>query len=163
MRASYLHTCLGGFEEVSKERYGYRFDLKAIEDDVQHLHTKRRINSKDLAYFANPDRWWFDRFWVLPAPPQLDAVLEKTSFEFHQLSRENEASVKEGQTIQTLLDVFRSIELVSIILRFVRPDSFGILSPPLLSRCSVYVEGLTPQKLICIIFLTLEPSAITIQ
>ncbi len=130
MSASYLHTCLGLFEEVSKERYGWPFNLKAIEDDVQHLSSKKKISYQDLAYFTNPERWWFDRFWALPSQSQVDAVLEKASFDFHQLSRGNEGSVKERQTIQTLLDVFRSIELVSIILRFVRPDSFGILSPP---------------------------------
>lgn len=137
MSASYLHTCLGLFEEVSKERYGWPFNLKSIEDDVQHLSSKKKISYQDLAYFTNPERWWFDRFWVLPSQSQVDAVLEKASFDFHQLSRRNEGSVKERQTIQTLLDVFRSIELVSIILRFVRPDSFGILSPPVEQVLSV--------------------------
>lgn len=130
MSNTYLHACLGLFVEVSKERYGYPFNLKAIEDDVQHLRTKKKITYQDLVYFTNPERWWFDRFWVLPSSSQVDADLEKASFDFHQLSRGNEGSIKESQTIQALLDAFRSIELVSIILRFVRPDSFGILSPP---------------------------------
>ena len=130
MSASYLNTCLGLFEEVSKERYGWPFNLKAIEDDVQYLSSKKKISYQDLAYFTNPERWWFDRFWVLPSQSQVDAALGKASFDFHQLSRGNEGSVKERQTVQTLLDVFRSIELVSIILRFIRPASFGILSPP---------------------------------
>lgn len=130
MAATYLHFCLGQFGEVSKERYGWPFDLKGIEDDVRHLRTKKKITSKDLVYFTDSKRWWFDRFWVLPSSTQVDALLENAAFDFHQLSRGNEGWVKERQTIESLLGVFRSIELVSIILRFVRPESFGILSPP---------------------------------
>ena len=66
MNNAYLHSCLELFAEVSKDRYGYPFDLEATEHDVQHLRTKRKISYKDLVYFTNPERWWFDRFWVLP-------------------------------------------------------------------------------------------------
>ena len=143
---SYLHTCLGQFEEVSKARYGWPFDLKGIEDDVKHLRSKKKITSRDLVYFTDPKRWWFDRFWVVPTPTQVEALLEKATFDFHQLSRGNEGSAKESQTIKSLLDIFRSIELVSIILRFVRPESFGIISPPVeqvLSVCRGFDAGQT--------------------
>lgn len=137
MNGTYLHTCLGLFEEVSKERYGRPFNLNAIEGDVHHLRTKKTITYQDLVYFTNPERWWFDRFWVLPSSNQVDTLLGKASFDFHQLSRGNEGSAKERQTVQSLLDIFRSIELVSIILRFVRPVAFGILSPPVEQVLSV--------------------------
>jgi hypothetical protein len=137
MAVSYLHTCLERFEKVSEERYGWPFNLKAIEDDVRHLRSKRKITSQDLLYFTNPERWWFDHFWVLPTSTQVDALLEKATFDFHQLSPGNEGSKKERQTIESLLEVFRSIELVSIILRFVRPESFGIVSPPVEQVLSV--------------------------
>lgn len=66
-------------------------------------------------------------------------------FHFHQLSKNNENSPKEGEVIRDLLGAFRHIELVSIILRFIRPESFGILSPPVehvlaLSRGKDHVE-----------------------
>jgi hypothetical protein len=138
MSASYLHTCLEQFEEVSKKRYGWPFKLKAIEDDVRGLSSsKKKISYQDLAYFTNKKHWWFDQFWVLPAQSQVDEKLEGMTFDFWQLSRDNESSSKESQTIQDLQKVFRSIELVSIILRFVRPDSFGILSPPVEQVLSV--------------------------
>ena len=138
MSASYLHTCLGLFEEVSKERYGWPFKLKAIEDDVRELSgSKKKISYQDLSYFTNAKHWWFDQFWVLPSQSQVDEKLEGRTFAFWQLSRGNEGSLKERQTIQALLDIFRSIELVSIILRFVRPESFGILSPPVEQVLSV--------------------------
>lgn len=130
MSAGYLQTCLGQFEAISRQRYGWPFNLKAIEGEVRHLRSKSKITYPDLAYFTNPKHWWFDRFWVLPSSPQIDNALKNASFDFHQLSRGNEGSSKELHTIEDLFDVFRSIELVSIILRFVRPDSFGILSPP---------------------------------
>jgi len=32
--------------------------------------------------------------------------------------------------VAALLEVFKSVELVSIILRFVKPEHYGIISPP---------------------------------
>lgn len=51
-------------------------------------------------------------------------MLEERTFNFWQLPK-NEVSL-----ITALLDVFKSIGLVSILLRFVRPDHYGIISHP---------------------------------
>jgi len=66
----------------------------------------------------------------LPSSTDVDPHLEDKTFDFHQLSKNNEDTHKERAVINDLLLAFRSIELVSIILRFIRPESFGILSPP---------------------------------
>lgn len=134
---NYLHVCQKQFERVSEERYGSPFNLKAIEEDVQHLRSEKKISYHDLTYFTKKEHWWFDRFWILPSQSQVDAALENKTFNFWQLSKRNEGNDKEQQTIHDLLEVFRSIELVSIILRFVRPESFGIISPPVEQVLSV--------------------------
>lgn len=128
----YLVRCLKQFEEVSQKKYGKPFNLKAIEEDVRTLrHARRKLTVSDLDCFRNKDHWWFERYWVLPPATDVDPHLEGKTFDFHQLSKKNEGSSREQAVIESLLAAFRSIELVSIILRFVRPESFGILSPPI--------------------------------
>ena len=128
----YLVRCLKQFEEVSRTKYdGKSFNLEAIEDDVRTLRqARRKLKVSDLESFRNKDHWWFERYWVLPSSTDVDPRLEDKTFDFHQLSKNNEDTHKEQAVINDLLSAFRSIELVSIILRFIRPESFGILSPP---------------------------------
>ena len=128
----YLVRCLKQFEEVSRTKYdGKSFNLEAIEDDVRTLRqARRKLKVSDLESFRNKDHWWFERYWVLPSSTDVDPHLEDKTFDFHQLSKNNEDTHKERAVINDLLSAFRSIELVSIILRFIRPESFGILSPP---------------------------------
>ncbi len=128
----YLARCLKQFEEVSRTKYdGKSFNLEAIEDDVRTLRqARRKLRVSDLESFRNKDHWWFERYWVLPSSADVDLHLKDKTFDFHQLSKNNEDTHKERAVISDLLSAFRSIELVSIILRFIRPESFGILSPP---------------------------------
>jgi hypothetical protein len=130
MPVHYLVRCLHEFETVSKARYGKAFNLKAIEDSLKALKTTRKLRCSDLQTFRNRDHWWFERYWVMPSTAEVDPLLNNVTFDFWQLSKGNEGSPKERAVIDALLSAFRSIELVSIILRFIRPDSFGILSPP---------------------------------
>src|SRR5712692_11238783 len=119
----YLQTCFEAFGEVSAKMYGTPFDLSAIEHDVQHLRRDTPLSYKDLRYFESPERWWFKRFWVFPPREDLDEAAAGRTFNFWQLGDKNERAI-----IQALLEVFRSIELSSIILRFIRPDRYGIIS-----------------------------------
>ncbi|HEV8615287.1 MAG TPA: hypothetical protein VGU22_07310 [Methylomirabilota bacterium] len=121
----YLHDCLAAFPEVSARKYGTPFDLAAIERNVRRLRSAREpLTYKDLSYFVSPEHWWFEKFWVFPAEDKITPKLARTRFDFWNLPR-NQAVV-----LERLLDVFKSIELVSIILRFVKPEAYGIISPP---------------------------------
>ena len=132
MAQNYLHECLGQFPEVSEKRWdrGKPFDLEALERKVQDLRS-RKVKIEDIQkrfeqHFKETSDWWFDKYWLIPPLSALSQKQEK-KISFHQL---NEGGSKEKRAIQDLLKAFRHIELVSIILRFIRPDSFGILSPP---------------------------------
>lgn len=131
MAENYLHECLGQFPEVSKKRWeeGKPFDLEVLEKKVKGLRS-REVSVQDIhrhfdQYFKDTEHWWFDKHWLLPSLNDLSQKQQERTFSFHQLSKKNEKKV-----IRDLLEVFRHIELVSIILRFIRPDFFGILSPP---------------------------------
>jgi hypothetical protein len=67
---------------------------------------------------------WFQKHWVLPPEHHVTRALKDRSFDFRRLPNE------EADLIASLLRVFKSIELVSIILRFVKPENYGIINPP---------------------------------
>lgn len=122
--ANYLHRCWTGFREVSEKKYGTAFDLPAVERAVAHLRSQTPLTHADLRFFESPDHWWFEKFWVFPPEHHLTPILRRRKFNFWQLPTQEQA------VIASLLEVFKSIELVSIILRFIRPEFYGIISPP---------------------------------
>jgi hypothetical protein len=134
-RPTYLWTCFKQFRAVSEARSGKPFNLEAIEQDVQELRHTRTLTYDHLQYFTNKEHWWFHEWWVFPPKESIEDDLSGKEFNFAQLSRENEGAPEEIRpeeirVIRSLFRAFKSIELVSIILRFVWPESFGILSPP---------------------------------
>jgi len=120
---NYLHECLEAFKEVTKKRYGTAQDLSAIESAVAPLRSRKSLTYDDLREFESPRHWEFKTWWVFPPEHHVTAELKRRQFNFW--SPKNEQSL-----IRSLLDVFKSIELVSIILRFLRPEKYGIISPP---------------------------------
>lgn len=129
-RPEYLKICRAEYFDVSRARWGKAFNLEAVEEDVKKLRDQKELRYEHLEYFRNQDHWWFKEWWTLPPKDSLDLALKDKPFEFWQLSRGNEGKPKEADFIRNLFSAFKSIELVSIILRFIRPESYGILSPP---------------------------------
>jgi hypothetical protein len=122
-----LESCLQEYGDISEKKYpGKRFDLKAIENEVhkRKLHSKRTLTYADLQFFEAKEHWWFEKFWVFPPEHTIHPALQERTFDFWNLPK-NDANL-----IADLLDVFKSIELVSIALRFIKPEYYGIISPP---------------------------------
>ncbi len=80
---------------------------------------------QDLSYFESPEHWLFQRFWIFPPENRIEPELKGITFDFWNLSAKDEADV-----VRKLLYIFKSIELVSIILRSIQPDDYVILSSP---------------------------------
>lgn len=123
---NYLQLCLNEFPAVCRLKYETEFDLASVEEKVRHLRRKTPLSYADLEYFESPEHWWFKRFWVFPPREQIEPVLKSQTFDFWNLPNSNEP-----ETIRRLLHIFKSIELVSIILRFIRPEHYGIYSAPI--------------------------------
>ncbi|HYL58086.1 MAG TPA: DUF4145 domain-containing protein [Candidatus Acidoferrales bacterium] len=124
MNRNYLHDCLDAFKEVTKRKYGTASDLAAIESSVAPLRNRRPLTYDDLRDFESPHNWEFQTYWVFPPEHRVTPELKRREFNFWRLPH------NESDVIASLLDVFKSIELVSIILRFVKPEKYGIISPP---------------------------------
>lgn len=126
----YLRACFEQFKKVTQAKWGKPFNLPAIEKDVEPLRHQRELSYEQLNYFSNREHWWFQQWWAFPVKEGASEKLQGKKFDFWQLPRDGETSPKEIDVIRALFDAFKSIELVSIILRFIRPDSYGIMSPP---------------------------------
>jgi hypothetical protein len=121
----YLKSCLEGFPETCKKKYGVAFDLASIERKVAHLRRHSPLTYKDLKYFESPEHWWFKRFWVFPPEEHLGPASRVS-----RLTSGICLGKKEENLIGELLHAFKAIELVSIILRFIRPEKYAIFSTP---------------------------------
>lgn len=125
---NYLLNCREEFDPVASQKYGKPFNFSAIEESVRCLrHNRKAFTWQDVARFESKARkhWWFERFWAFPPKKEIERDLSGLTFSFWQLSDKNEEKI-----VCDLLRVFKSIEIASIILRFVRPDRYGIISPP---------------------------------
>ena len=91
---------------------------------MKRLRDKELLSYSDLVRLESPNHWWFEKFWVFPPEHQISQHLKRRKFNFWTLPK------KESEVIASLYEVFRSIELVSIILRFMKPEMYGIISPP---------------------------------
>jgi len=120
----YLKQCLNDFREVTEQKYGTPCDFDAIEASVASLGEQRPLTYEELRVFQSPDQVWFQKHWQLPPEDNVTRALKGQNFDFRNLPN------KESDLIGALLGVFQHIELVSIILRFVKPDCYGIVSPP---------------------------------
>jgi hypothetical protein len=121
-----LRCCINEYGSISKKKYGKHFDLAAIEKTVhdRKLSSKRNLIYSDLQFFKAREHWWFEKFWVFPPAEAIHPALQEKTLNFWNLPKE------EAKLISELLDIFKSIELVSIILRFINPRDYGIMSPP---------------------------------
>lgn len=119
-----LQACLLDFKKTGFNRHDKDPDLHAIELAGEGLREKYPVTFEDIRKLLNTakNHWWFAEYWDVPRNEDESLALQ---FPFCDLDKENE-----GKAIQELLNDFKHIELVSIVLRFVRPDQYGILSPP---------------------------------
>lgn len=124
-QGKYLQECLREFPAVCKLKYGVAFDFASVEKKVERLRCRTSLTYADLANFESPD-YWFQRFWAFPPRDRVERALTEKEFDFWNLPGTNEA-----ETIRRLLYIFKSIELASIILRFIRPEHYSIYSSPI--------------------------------
>lgn len=127
---NYLHECLDEFPRVSMQQFSHESHVVKIEKAVASLRTGKVSVVDVLEKFEEcfQKERWMQMYWL---PPSVDGLTEEEksrTFSFHQFF-----GVHEKEKIHELLDVVRQIELVSLILRFVLPENYGILTPPVAS------------------------------
>ena len=132
----YLHDCLELHGEVAELRYGKPQHLRELESQVR----TRSENGSTLwdvirtihAYEGFPAAM----FGFLPAA-QIEAQLKEGGWDRQWQTLLNDRHV----LVERLFEVFRQIEPVSLVLRFIDPTRYGIMSGPVAA-----VLGVKPRR-----------------
>jgi hypothetical protein len=114
------------FNRYAKTQFGKEQNLEAIEAKLGHLRKGASLTYEDLGTIANPLYWPFSKYWLWPHRAQIEDKLKRTEGWFAQLPG------AEQKVVRGLNDIFKNIALVSIVLRFARPDLYAIYSAPTL-------------------------------
>ena len=120
----YLHECRALHSEVKGARYGKADDLDKIAIRLKKVRQARRLTYSDLEPILDTSVWAPEQFGYWPSREEIESALQNATWDFWNLPRNQDIAISK------LLAVFRQIELVSVILRFIVPEHFGILSPP---------------------------------
>ena len=119
-----LHKCLALHPQVTKHRYGKVQRLDEVEGLVRRvLADGGELWDAIHAIYNNDGAFDADMFGALAEDP-IEKALKATTW--HGRWR----TLPEHKLIEGLLCVFVQIEPVSMVLRFVDPERFGILSAP---------------------------------
>ena len=119
---NYLQECFKIFPQLTKVMFGREYDMAEIENKLSHVKEKDCLEKGDLQEIAEAKEWDFKKFW-----PDFTNVLviDKPIKGIFASSRE-----EKKRTISALFKRFLHIEVVSVILRFVDPQNYAIISPP---------------------------------
>jgi hypothetical protein len=119
------------FPQIIGELCSKRQDLAAVEREVAKVHSSTHIGSAELCAIEKSTSWDYLNWWrelgptigePIPMPPDLSSPQGKE------------------RIISVLYERLKHIEVVSVLLRFVRPEEFGILSPPVSSLLGLPYE-----------------------
>lgn len=120
-----LKECLGCVEETYFKKFGRTFQFDSIEAVFSKLNrTGKPLTLRMIRNLTSRKYWIFEDYWLVPSFWKLWKELKKTKGLFESLPEE------EKHAAEVLYSIFKNIEVVSIILRFVDPKNFGIISPP---------------------------------
>lgn len=114
------------FKLIAKTESGGEQNLEEIERRLEHLRRGAALTYEDLEIIADPECWPFSKYWMWPHRSQIERYLPNTAGWFKELPN------NESRIIGALNKIFKNIALVSIILRFARPDLYAIYSRPVL-------------------------------
>lgn len=118
------------FKKALQDKFGSTENLDFLEEKLKPLREGKPITYKDLKAIEDESIWPFKKFWTWPPEEEISKDLEKTGELLRKISENREQ--EEESVIISLNQIFRNISLVSIILRFIFPEYYGIYSSPVL-------------------------------
>jgi hypothetical protein len=115
------------FGDTMEERYGKRPDYAALERQLEPVRTGARpFGSRDLETIQNPRYGDFRQFWRFPVEGEVVQEID-----WDHLSRLiQRLPLDEAEAVAKLHAAFKDIQSVSVVLRFVNPEHYGIVSAP---------------------------------
>ena len=128
-----LKSYLDCFPEICKQKFGRSYVFRTLEKKFEPLCTGNRwLAAKDVLNIFDPTATPFGRYWPKPNEKELDQVLKKSRLVL------GPAPANPRDLVRRALDVLHSIGIVSLVLRFVHPDRFGVFSTPIMNLLQVH-------------------------
>ena len=129
----YLHRCLELFGQTTLLRYGKRQCLGKVERRVADM-LEQQCELWEIIH-AIYNSCYFDASVFGFLPRQIEAELKQATWykQWRTLSK--------TELVERLLSVFRQIEPVSVVMRFIHPQCCGIISSPVTAML-----GLRPRR-----------------
>lgn len=118
----WLQEFYNRFDEAASQT-GRPQDLAAVEREVAAVSTPGRIDSSALHKIEESESWGYREWW-----PRLSENLREPVTTPEDLV----SSKSKYQLVSELYTRLQHIEIVSVLLRFICPQEFGIVSPPLI-------------------------------
>ena len=119
------------FSNVAEENNRILLQLEVLERKFKLLKSKNeRLSLKYIKYIQ--DDYGFMVWWKMPEISEEDLAICEIDFK--------NLGPKDKESIDALYDILKNIEIVSIILRCVAPEYYGIISPPVENLLNVQVE-----------------------
>src|ERR1019366_517263 len=128
-----LKFYLDGFAEVCKQKFGRTYTFRALEKKFEPLCTGNRwLAAKDVLNIFDPTATPFGLYWPRPNEKELDQILKKSRLVL------GPSPVDSRELVRRALGVLQSIGMVSLVLRFVHPDRYGVFSTPIMNLLQVH-------------------------
>lgn len=112
------------FKVATERRAGRAQDLSRVEEELRHGRHDWEVGQRELEIIETSDGWDYPKWW-----PRISSHIERPiTLPTHIYSAQGKR-----KAIEDLHDVLKNIEIVSVVLRFMCPEAFGIISPPVTS------------------------------
>ena len=122
----YLHECFERHGDVTRALYGEPQKLHEIEKLAIDIGNTGRLTYDDVEKVNRADLWSGGTFWQWPTRAQFDERCAEHGFDDQSVPLWGGVQ----REVPRLLKVLRHIGPVSVVLRFIDPKNYGILSPP---------------------------------
>ena len=120
----WLQDCYKLFRELIERQTGQRQNLSQVEREIREANTGNRVDARVLQIIENSTGWTYPSWWPVLSEKIKEPIKLPEALYLPQAKHE---------AIKTLYTRLRHIEVVSVVLRFLYPDEFGILSPPVMN------------------------------
>lgn len=120
----WLETFHALFGVATERRAGRAQDLSKVEQELLQGRHEWRVGQRELEIIETSDGWDYPKWW-----PRISSQIERPiTLPTHIHSAQGKRAA-----IEALHNVLKNIEIVSVVMRFMCPEAFGIISPPVTS------------------------------
>jgi hypothetical protein len=131
-----LKECLQCSDEAFLRKFGRVPDIRQLENKFSGLkESEKGLTYRKIKELKKRKYWDFSNFWMIPSWLMCWGKLKATKGLFKLLPDTD----NERNAAIILYDIFKNIEVVSVILRLVDPENYGIISPPV--RCALGLKA----------------------